>query len=369
MTTRKRRYKTTRRRGSYRSLFADKRAQRRKKRVLRLALFSLLVVLLMGILGAYWVLFAPAGREDREYNLYITERSSLKTVEQELTDSLQLRHPVLFSWVSKTIGLQKKLKPGRYLLHTRMSIRELILPLWRGTQTPVRLVFNSARTQDELLATLTAPLQMDLSDLKKLLSDSLFCAGKGLDTASIRTIFLPNTYEVYWNTTPENLVELFYTHHQKFWTQERLQQARKIGLSPVEVSIIASIVEEESSKTDEYASIAGLYINRLRRGMRLQADPTVKYACGDFSIKRITSNLLAVSSPYNTYRVYGLPPAPIRYPQQSSIDKVLHFTEHEFLYMCARADFSGYHDFAKTYAEHRINAMRYQSELNKRNIR
>jgi UPF0755 protein len=182
-------------------------------------------------------------------------------------------------------------------------------------------------------------------------------------------MFIPNTYEVYWNISAEKLIERMKREYDAFWTEERRNQAQKARLTPLDVSILASIIEEESAMTDEYPTIAGLYINRLHRGIPLQADPTVKYALGDFAIQRILYEHLQIDSPYNTYLYTGLPPAPLRIPSLKGLESVLNYLKHNYLYMCAKEDFSGRHNFAVTLSEHNRNADRYRAELNRRGIR
>ena len=285
-----------------------------------------------------------------------------------ITQELQVKNPVLLRSVAHLVRLEDRLRPGRYRLTPSMSILAICKKVAYGAQDPVRLAFSSVRTQEELIDKLTAPLAMQREELAHLLQDSTYCATQGFTTETIRCMFLPDTHEVYWNVSPEELLNRYEQSYHKFWNKERSALAQEMGLTPVEVTIIASIVEEESSKSDEYGDIAGLYINRLRKGMALQADPTLKFASGNFTAQRIGGDLLKTDSPYNTYKYKGLPPGPIRYPQQTTIDAVLHHTPHDYLYMCARADFSGYHAFATSYAEHLRNARAYQTALNQRGI-
>ena len=202
-----------------------------------------------------------------------------------------------------------------------------------------------------------------------ILEDSAVCASYGKTTETITNILFPDTYEVYWNSTPKGLLNKLNGYYTQFWTAERTSKANKLGLSPDEVQILASIVEEETAKVDEYGKVARLYLNRLERNMPLQADPTVKYAIGDFSIRRITHAMLKTVSPYNTYQNIGLPPGPIRIVTKRTVDAVLNAPQHDYLYMCAREDFSGYHNFTASYTRHLANARRYQMELNRRGIK
>lgn len=285
-----------------------------------------------------------------------------------IVQDLKVKNPSLLRSVGRVIRLDSKLRPGRYRLTPNMSILSICKKVAYEAQDPVKLAFSSIRTQEQLIDKLATPLAMTPEELRTLLRDSVYCDTLGFNTETIRCMFLPDTHEVYWTISPKELLHKYEQSYHKFWDKKRTALAQKIGLTPVEVSIIASIVEEESSKTDEYGDIAGLYINRLRKEMPLQADPTLKFASGNFTAQRIGGDLLKVDSPYNTYRYKGLPPGPIRYPQMTTIDAVLNHTPHDYLYMCARADFSGYHVFASNYAEHMRNARAYQKALDERGI-
>lgn len=238
-----------------------------------------------------------------------------------------------------------------------------------GMQSGVRFTFNNVRTLDEWAQRWGDTFMDDADNMRKALKDSAFCAKYGKSPQTIACLLMPDTYEFYWDITPEKTLDRLNDYYKDFWTSERKSKAEKLGLTPDEVATIASIVEEETSKADERGKVARLYLNRYQQGMRLQADPTVKYAIGDFSIKRITVDMTQVNNPYNTYRVNGLPPGPIRLPEKSTIDAVLNAPQHDYIYMCARPDFSGYHDFSRDYSSHLDNAHRYQEALNSRGIK
>ena len=238
-----------------------------------------------------------------------------------------------------------------------------------GMQSGVRFTFNNVRTLDEWAQRWGDTFMDNADNMRKALKDSAFCAKYGKTPQTIACLLMPDTYEFYWDITPEKTLDRLNDYYKDFWTSERKSKAEKLGLTPDEVATIASIVEEETSKADERGKVARLYLNRYQQGMRLQADPTVKYAIGDFSIKRITVDMTQVNNPYNTYRVNGLPPGPIRLPEKSTIDAVLNAPQHDYIYMCARPDFSGYHDFSRDYSSHLDNAHRYQEALNSRGIK
>ena len=330
---------------------------------------TLLIVILLLLSWAAYLLLRPAGRtSQQECYAYITDTTSSEALMTTITKELEIKNPTLLRSVARLVRIEERLRPGRYRLSPDMSILSICKTIKYGAQTPVRLSFSSIRTQEELIDKLTAPLEMSAEELRTLLRDSVYCDSLGFTTETIRCMFLPDTHEVYWTVSPKELLHKYEQSYHKFWDQKRTALAQEIGLTPVEVSIIASIVEEESSKTDEYGDIARLYINRLRKGMALQADPTLKFATGNFTAQRIGGELLKADSPYNTYKYKGLPPGPIRYPQMTTLDAVLHHTPHDYLYMCARADFSGHHAFAANYAEHMRNARAYQKALDERGI-
>ena len=258
---------------------------------------------------------------------------------------------------------------GAYRLHAGMTARQMALKLSRGSQSPVRVTFNNVRTLEQLAERVSEQLFFSKEELLALLYNDSVCADLGFTNATLPALFLPDTYEFYWTITPESFLQKMKREYRIYWEGKREQQAKRWGLTPVEVATLASIVEEETNKRDEMGKVAGLYMNRLRKGMPLQADPTVKFAHGDFSLKRILNVHLTIESPYNTYRVTGLPPGPIRIPSKQVIDAVLSNTPNWYFYMGAKEDFSGYHNFAVTLAEHQRNAFRYQQALNRLGIR
>ncbi len=258
---------------------------------------------------------------------------------------------------------------GYYELSPQLSIYKAARKLTAGSETPIRFTFNNLRTKEQLIERIGDVFYMDTDTISALLSNPSVCASYGFDTTTIVALFIPDTYEFYWTVSPRRFLDRMHYYYKLYWNDDRKRLANEACLSPLEVSILASIVEEETAKVDEMPIVAGLYINRLRRGMLLQADPTVKYAVGDFSLRRILNKHLATDSPYNTYLYAGLPPSPIRIPSKTALEAVLHYTHHNYLYMCAKDDLSGYHAFAGTLSEHNRNAAKYHAALNKRNIK
>lgn len=305
---------------------------------------------------------------DQPYLLKIPSNSVYKNVVDQLYEERVINDAVSFGFVAKILGYQEAVKPGLYQIDPKMSNLQLVRMLRSGQQTPVRVTFNTIRTKEDLAEKISANLEVSKEQFLELLQDSVYIRKYGVEEETVMSLFIPNTYEFWWDTSAEELFERMHKEYQIFWTDARKQKAQDLGLSQQEVSTLASIVQAESQKSDERPKIAGVYLNRLRIGMPLQADPTLVFAAGDFSIKRLTAKQMAIDSPYNTYKYPGLPPGPINLPDINSLDAVLNFQKHSYLYFCAKEDFSGYHSFAVGYDEHLNNARRYQRALNAANI-
>jgi len=291
------------------------------------------------------------------------------TTFEQLQDTLHFKglvHDLVsFSLLAKYKGYNEVIKPGRYLLKSNMSNTEAINLLQSGNQVPVNITFNNIRLISELPEKICANIAMLPEEFSKVLNDTALAASYGFNQENLISMFIPNTYEVYWDISARELMDRMYNEYQAFWDEEKKIKADRLGLTPQEVSVLASIVHSESQQhPDELLRIAGLYLNRLEKNMALQADPTLVFALGDFSIKRVLNGHKQIDSPYNTYRYTGLPPGPIRAPSIAAIMGVLNREEHDYLYMCAKEDFSGYHNFAATLAQHNRNALRYQQALN-----
>lgn len=261
-----------------------------------------------------------------------------------------------------------KVKAGRYKVQNKMSNNALIGMLRIGDQAPVNITFNNVRTIEQLAGKISRNIEVDSLDLVKRLKSSKTQKKYGFNSNTFISMFIANTYQVFWDISMEALIKRMANEYKTFWTKSRKNKANKLGMSQSEVTTLASIVQLESLKRDEQPRVAGVYINRLRIGMPLQADPTVIFAVGDFSIKRVLNKHLEINSPYNTYKVKGLPPGPIYLASPSTIDAVLDYESHKYIYFCAKEDFSGYHSFATSYRQHINNAKRYQRALNKKRI-
>ena len=350
-------------------IFTPMQLEKRKKTLL-VGLISVSVLSISMTFYFYQVFFSPNALIDQEesYLLEIPSNAVYPQVAHQLYEERVINDAVSFGFVAKVLGYQDAVKPGLYRVSPKMSNLDLVRMLRSGRQTPVQVTFNTIRTKAELAEKITANLEVSQEQFLALLQDSVYIRSFGFEEETILSLFIPNTYEFWWNTSATGLFDRMHQEYQKFWTEERKQKAAALGLSQQEVSTLASIVQAESQKSDERPKIAGVYLNRLRIGMALQADPTLVFAAGDFSIKRLTAKQMAIESPYNTYKYAGLPPGPINLPDINSLNAVLNAERHDYVYFCAKEDFSGYHSFAVSYNEHLNNARRYQRALNAANI-
>jgi len=275
-----------------------------------------------------------------------------------------------FEFVSeKKSGFKNNINSGRYLLKEGMNNNQLVDLFRSGETVPVKVTFNNVRTKEDLAGKISKNLECDSLKVLSLINDKEFVGKYGFNTTTILTLFLPNTYQFNWATTAEEAITRMATEYKNFWTAERKAKAKKLNLTQSEVAILASIVQaEQTVHADERPKVAGLYINRLRIGMLLQSDPTLVYGLGDFTIRRVLNKHKDVNSRYNTYKYKGLPPGPINLPNIKSLDAVLNYESHNYIFMCAKEDFSGYHNFAKNYNQHLIFARKYQRELTRRKI-
>jgi UPF0755 protein len=273
-----------------------------------------------------------------------------------------------FRWLAEKKNLESHLNPGRYMLRRGMDQNKLVNLIRSGKQEPVHLVFNSLRTIQQLAGVISKQIEADSLSILTLLTDEDFLSEYGWNSRTLPALFIPNTYQFYWNTSAKGFFIRMLKEYKLFWDGKRTRKAKALGLTPVEVSTLASIVDEETYKEDEMPKIAGVYLTRLEKRYKLQADPTVKFAKGDFGMTRVLKKDLQIDSPYNTYKYYGLPPGPIIIPSVMAIDAVLNPDRSGYLYFCAKEDFSGYHNFAKSLKEHNRNAKKYQNALNKRRI-
>jgi UPF0755 protein len=333
--------------------------------ILLLVIPALLIVGVVIYGRLYTPSVSPVGEESI---LYIPEGASYEQVMDTLRANLEIKNIKVLRWVAEKKKYPSLVKPGKYVISKPLSSNDLINILRGGRQMPVRITFNNVRTLNELAGKIGGQIEADSAEIMEFFSDPDNYTSDGFSRETVLSVFIPDTYEFYWNTSPRKLYGRMLREYGRFWDKERIKKSEEIGLSPQEVSTLASIVDEEVTKNDEKPRIAGVYLNRLRQGIPLQADPTVRFAINNFSVNRILYKHLETDSPYNTYKYSGLPPGPIACPSKSGIDAVLNAEKHNYLYFAARPDFSGYHNFAATLSEHNKNARLYQRELNRRRI-
>jgi UPF0755 protein len=330
----------------------------------------IILIIALGFTGLNYYLkyFGPNVTGKQEY-LYIHTGANFNDVFKTIKDEGIVKDSATFYWSAQNMNYITRVKPGRYRLHEGMSNRKLINMLASGNQEAVTLSFHNLRLKEEFAGFVSKKIEPDSVAILRLLDSASFVQQYGFTTENVYTMFLPNSYQIYWNTTPEKFFKRMYANYEKFWTPERKQKAADINLDPIQVSILASIVDAEALHDDEMPTVAGLYLNRLKKGMKLEADPTVIFAQNDFTIKRVLKRYLSINSPYNTYLHTGLPPGPIMMPSVNAVNSVLDYKKSDYIYMCAKEDFSGYHNFATNMADHLVNAHKFQQALNERNIK
>ncbi|MCB0492523.1 MAG: endolytic transglycosylase MltG [Cyclobacteriaceae bacterium] len=313
---------------------------------------------------AYQIFYTPNILVDRDDRLFIVESgATYRQVQDNLARGNFVNDMVSFSFLARLYDYDKSIKPGRYHLRKNMTNLQAIKILRAGIQEPVNITFTHVRLISELGERITKNLSITSEQFYSALNEFIATNKEGFNSDNILSMFIPNTYEVYFNISADDLVERMNKEYKRFWNDNRIKKADSLGLSPIEVSILASIVQAEAVKDDEAPSIAGLYLNRLKRDIALQADPTLVYAVGDFTLKRVLNEHKEVDSPYNTYKHAGLTPGPINMPRIAIIDAVLNAKSHNYIYMCAKEDFSGYHNFSSSLSQHLINARNYQRAL------
>jgi len=333
-----------------------------------LVAITAIVALIIIFIASRTIFGASVKTEKNEQVIYIPSGSSYDQVLDTLKSNISVKNLAVFEWLAKKKNYPSHIKPGRYIIHNNISSNELINILRSGRQSPVRLTFNNVRTLNQLAGKIGKQIEADSSAIISFLNEESNYADDGFNRFNIIALFIPNTYDIYWNTDPVKLYNRMLKEFSLFWNEERLSEAKAIGLSPLQVSILASIIDDEVVKADEKPRIAGVYLNRIKRGIPLQACPTIKFALNDFTITRVLKVHLQVDSPYNTYKHNGFPPGPIGCPTISGLESVLNAEKHDYLFFAAKSDFSGYHNFSRTLSEHNHYAALYQKELDKRKI-
>ena len=330
---------------------------------------TVLAILLIAAIAAAWLgwkFFGPATAfDEKNYYLQIKTGSTYADVKNTLQKDQVISSPAFFEMVASKAGYPQKVKAGRYNIKKGMSLVNIVRMLKNGQQEPVNLVITKLRTREDLASLAGRKFECDSAAFIAYISNSDSLKQFHLDSNTVMTAVFPNTYTFFWNTTPAKIFAKLYSNYEAYWTPERMGKASDHGLNQQTAYTLASIVEEETNKKDDKGKIASVYINRISKGMRLSADPTVKFALRQFGLKRIYEKHLLVESPYNTYRNTGLPPGPICTPSPQTLDAVLASPKTNYLYFVAKANLDGYSNFAETYAEHLKYAKEYQQALNK----
>jgi UPF0755 protein len=340
---------------------------RSKKLLYALSILGLVMILC--IILAYKMLFGLNIKLDNKaITICIKDSSTYRQAMDSVKAHLLINDPKILNWIAEKKNYPQLVKPGRYVIEKDLSYTGLINLLRSGRQNPVDITINNVRTLNDLAGKVGGKIEADSAEIIAFLNDPENYINDGFTKENVISVFIPDTYEFFWNTSAKGFYSRMLKEYRKFWTNERLAKAKAVKLTPVEVGILASIIDDEVAKPDEKPRIAGVYLNRLRRGIPLQACPTIKYALNDWTITRVLKAYLKVDSPYNTYKHYGFPPGPIGCPTIEGIDAVLNAEKHDYLFFAAKADFSGYHNFSRTLTEHNRYAALYQKELNKRKI-
>ncbi len=331
-------------------------------------LFSVLVVILLIVGFVAWNFFGPTVHSPEKKYFYIRTGETYEGVKDILSKQKIISSETWFTWASKAIGYDN-VKPGRYEIKKGMSLAGLVRMLRNGQQSPVNFVITKIRTKETLASRIGNAFECDSLQMINFLNNTDSLKEYGLDTNTVMAAAMPFTYTIKWNTTAGKIFQQFHTAYKTFWTAERKEKAGKLGITPVQVSTLASIIDEETNSKTDKPNVASVYLNRITKGMPLQADPTVKFAMRNFGLKRILRGHLETVSPYNTYTNKGLPPGPICTPDIETIDAVLDSPKTGYIYFVASSAFDGTHIFTTNYADHMKYARIYQQELNKRNIK
>jgi UPF0755 protein len=347
-----------------------------KKKKVKGIRFGILLIVLLALISSsffYIIFLTPATTfTQEEVTIFIpTNKAEKSLIKDKVKRHVKRVQFTTFLALAEWTGYWKEIKPGRYQIRKNASIFRIFRMLNGGLQTPVILTINKFRTKKDLVKYVSNKFEFTEGEIASFINNNDSITEYGIDQTTFMTIIIPNSYEIYWNITPREFVNRMYRESRNFWNQKRIEQLKKSGLTQQEVYTLASIIEEETNDNKEKPLMASVYLNRLRMGMSLGADPTIKFALGDFSIKRITMIHIKKStkSPHNTYTNKGLPPSPICTPSIASIDAVLNYKKTDYLYFCAKEDFSGSHNFAATAEEHFINARKYRKALDSLKIR
>ncbi|MCF0202685.1 MAG: endolytic transglycosylase MltG [Bacteroidaceae bacterium] len=341
-----------------------------KKRLLSVKyLIPALICLFAIVWLVYYFLFTPLSGTGKEEKLFIDRDDTFDSVMTKLKPIATTVGQSGFATVARHLDYDENIKPGMYILDTNIGALNFVRKLRNGRQDALMVTVPVVRTVYDMARKLDGKLLTDSAEYIKVFTDSVIISSLGYTKETFPSIFIPDTYDFYWTDTPEKLLKRMAKEHDKFWTDERRAKADAIGLTPDQVATLASIVDSETNIDSDKPKVAGVYLNRLKQGMKLQADPTVKFAVGDFTLRRILFKHLTIDSPYNTYKYEGLPPGPICVPSKAGLDAVLNPDKHDYVFFCASPAFDGTHIFASNSEEHMRNARAYQDALNKRKIK
>jgi len=350
-----------------------KKISRKTPPVLKISFYAVLVALIIALyvlFRVYKAIFLPSidVKNDTDKYLLIRTGAGIEEVMADIKKLQVLTDEKGFEWLAKKKNYASNIHPGRYRIEKNMTNNELLNMLRSGLQEPVMVTFNNIRTLEELAGRIARQLEPDSTDFLKAFKDTSYVKKYGFSKETFPAMFIPDSYEFYWNTAPNKFIERMSAEYVTFWSKGRFTKAGELGFTPAEVSTLASLVDQESLYNDENQRIAGVFINRIKSKIPLQSDPSIIFAWNDFSIRRVLNKHKEIDSPYNTYKHRGIPPGPVCIPSVSAIDAVLNYEQHSYLYFCAKEDFSGYHNFAKTLSQHNENARSYQKALNRRKI-
>lgn len=333
---------------------------------------KIIIAILVVVIGitAYlaYTVFGSVTKHSTQVVIYLDREDNLDSLKNKLISETSPSTTIGFD-ISVKLLRMNKIRTGRYTLEPGISMMGVLRMVRSHSQSPINVVIPSVRTLDMLVGRISSQLMIDSAEIAQALQNDSLITTLGYNNQSLPGLFIPNTYEMYWDISTEDFLNRMKKENNKFWNKERKAKAEAMDLDENQVATLASIVDSETAYNPEKARIAGLYLNRIKKGMLLQSDPTVIFAIGDFSIRRVLNSHLTVDSPYNTYIYKGLPPGPIRIPSIAGLDAVLNHETNNYLYMCAKEDFSGSHNFASTYNEHLANARRYVKALNQRGIK
>ncbi|MGE5419832.1 MAG: endolytic transglycosylase MltG [Chloroflexota bacterium] len=339
-----------------------------KNRKLLLLFSGLVIIFLVLFLIFRDVAGIKAETNGRDRELFIPTGSSYENAFILIDSAAGIKKPEIFQWLAKKKKYTEHVRAGRYIIEDGMTYTQIIDMLRTGRQKPVNVTFNNIRNLNQLAGKVSQKIEADSTGIINFLNDESNYSADGFSRETVIAVFIPNTYQFFWNTSPEDFYQRMLKEYRSFWTPEKIAKAKEKNLDPVQVATLASIVDDEVAKATEKPRIAGVYLNRLRIGMPLQSCPTIRFALNDYTITRVLKKHLLVESPYNTYKYRGLPPGPVGCPSIEGIEAVLNAEHHDYLYFAAKADFSGSHNFSRNLSEHNRYAAQYQQELNRRRI-